>query len=120
MLSYRASGISEPVLRGNGELVGREPKTVAEILGHVSAEFSLDAYTHVTAGMKKAAQKISVSWRASDKIRQFRKGNVSGADVCAAAFGEGIRCNRQIRGKANRTIVFWKMGTTSRRPALLC
>ena len=39
---------------------GIDPKTVAEILGHVSAEFSLDVYTHVTAGMKKeAAQKIS-------------------------------------------------------------
>ena len=36
-----------------------DPKTVAEILGHASAEFSLDVYTHVTAGMKKAAaQKI--------------------------------------------------------------
>ena len=39
---------------------GIDPKTVAEILGHASAEFSLDVYTHVTAGMKKeAAQKIS-------------------------------------------------------------
>ena len=39
---------------------GIDPKTVAEILGHTSAEFSLDVYTHVTAGMKKeAAQKIS-------------------------------------------------------------
>ena len=39
---------------------GIGPKTVAEILGHASAEFSLDVYTHVTAGMKKeAAQKIS-------------------------------------------------------------
>ena len=38
---------------------GIDPKTVAEILGHASAEFSLDVYTHVTAGMKKAAaQKI--------------------------------------------------------------
>ena len=37
-----------------------DPKTVAEILGHASAEFTLDVYTHVTAGMKKeAAQKIS-------------------------------------------------------------
>ena len=39
---------------------GIDPKTVAEILGHASAEFSLDVYTHVTAGLKKeAAQKIS-------------------------------------------------------------
>ena len=39
---------------------GIDPKTVAEILGHASAEFSLGVYTHVTAGMKKeAAQKIS-------------------------------------------------------------
>ena len=39
---------------------GIDPKTVAEILGHASAEFSLDVYTHVTTGMKKeAAQKIS-------------------------------------------------------------
>ena len=39
---------------------GIDPKTGAEILGHASAEFSLDVYTHVTAGMKKeAAQKIS-------------------------------------------------------------
>ena len=38
---------------------GIDPKTVAEILGHASAEFSLDVYTHVTPGMKKAAaQKI--------------------------------------------------------------
>ena len=34
---------------------GIDPKTVAEILGHASAEFSLDVYTHVTAGMKKEA-----------------------------------------------------------------
>ena len=39
---------------------GIDPKTVVEILGHASAEFSLDVYTHVTTGMKKeAAQKIS-------------------------------------------------------------
>ena len=39
-------------------VLGKQEK--AEILGHASAEFSLDVYTHVTAGMKKdAAQKIS-------------------------------------------------------------
>ena len=39
---------------------GIDPKTVAEILGHASAEFSLDVYSHVTAGIKReAAQKIN-------------------------------------------------------------
>ncbi len=50
---------------------GIDPKTVAEILGHASAEFSLDVYTHVTAGMKKeAAQKSAVSWQASGKGKE--------------------------------------------------
>ena len=47
---------------------GIDPKTVAEILGHASAEFSLDVYTHVTAGMKKKPRrKSAASWQASDK-----------------------------------------------------
>ena len=33
---------------------GIDPKTVAEILGYISREFSLDVYTFVTAGVKKS------------------------------------------------------------------
>ena len=39
--------------------IGIDPKTVAEIPGHASAEFSLDVYSHVTGIKKEAAQKIS-------------------------------------------------------------
>ena len=47
---------------------GIDPKTVAEILGHASAEFSLDVYTHVTAGMKKKPRrKSAASWKVSDE-----------------------------------------------------
>ena len=36
---------------------GVDPKTVSSVLGHYSAEFTLDVYTHVTGEMQKAAAK---------------------------------------------------------------
>ena len=36
---------------------GVDPKTVANMLGHASAEFSLDTYTHVTKDMQQEAAK---------------------------------------------------------------
>ena len=38
---------------------GVDPKTVSSVLGHYSADFTLDIYTHVTGDMQKmAAEKI--------------------------------------------------------------
>ena len=37
---------------------GVDPKTLAGILGHTNASFTLDTYTHVTSDMQKAASNI--------------------------------------------------------------
>ena len=36
---------------------GVDPKTVSSVLGHYSADFTLDVYTHVTGEMQKATAK---------------------------------------------------------------
>ena len=37
---------------------GVDPKTLASILGHTNASFTLDTYTHVTGDMQRSASKV--------------------------------------------------------------
>ena len=37
---------------------GVDPKTLAGILGHTNASFTLDTYTHVTSDMQKSASAV--------------------------------------------------------------
>ena len=37
---------------------GVDPKTLAGLLGHTNASFTLDTYTHVTSDMQKTAAKV--------------------------------------------------------------
>lgn len=49
---------------------GVDAKTVAGMLGHYSAAFTLDTYTHVTEQMKRgAAEKIDVFMNASVNVQ---------------------------------------------------
>lgn len=49
---------------------GVDAKTVAGMLGHYSAAFTLDTYTHVTEQMKRgAAEKIGVFMNASVNVQ---------------------------------------------------
>ena len=49
---------------------GVDAKTVAGMLGHYSAAFTLDTYTHVTEQMKRgAAEKIGVFMNASINVQ---------------------------------------------------
>ena len=51
-------------------LTRRYAKTVAGMLGHYSAAFTLDTYTHVTEQMKRgAAEKIGVFMNASVNVQ---------------------------------------------------
>ena len=38
---------------------GVDPKTLAEILGHTNASFTLDTYAHVTSDMQKQAAVVT-------------------------------------------------------------
>ena len=45
---------------------GVDPKTLAGILGHTDASFTLDTYTHVTSDMQKGASAV-----VNDMMQQF-------------------------------------------------
>ena len=45
---------------------GVDVKTLSSMLGHYSAGFTLDTYTHITNDMQRgAAEKIAASWNRS-------------------------------------------------------
>ena len=94
---------------------GIDPKTVAEILGHASAEFSLDVYTHVTAGMKKKPRrKSAASWQASDEKEQkahtaCRKCSGRRRFLTSGAFRPNSRLGRVWVKRKSRKILHRKM-----------
>ena len=74
-LSFRLGGYEQlPDLRHTFSTLaiqsGVDAKTVAGMLGHYSAAFTLDTYTHVTEQMKRgAAEKIGVFMNASVNVQ---------------------------------------------------
>ena len=57
---------------------GADVKTIASMLGHCSAAFTLDTYTHVTDSMqRRAADKISVFLNANVQINTNMQVNVN-------------------------------------------
>ena len=57
---------------------GADVKTIASMLGHYSAAFTLDTYTHVTDSMqRRAAEKISVFLNANVQINTNVQVNVN-------------------------------------------
>ena len=66
-MAKRKYGEGSVFLRKDGRWEGRiiigynengNPKTLAGILGHTNASFTLDTYTHVTSDMQKSASLV--------------------------------------------------------------
>ena len=65
---------------------GVDPKTVSGMLGHYSAEFTLDIYTNVTKEMQKEAQtdrRLHGGYPVGQKKARRRSGTLSGAPAFA-------------------------------------